>query len=116
MNRHDEIDEKLARIERRLATNRETVRSHLEQAPELLELAEALRDTFGGRLVYVRVGEFEQGNRAEFDRQGQSFNFDLRPHHAERIERYTASTPATRRKRKAGRAAAPTASTWHDRY
>ena len=116
MNRHDEIDEKLARIGSRLAARRETVRAHLEQAPELLELAEALRDTFGGRLVYVRVGEFEQGSRAEFEQRGQPFNFDLRSRHAAPIQRFTSSRPTARRKRKAVRAAAPTASTWHDRY
>ena len=66
----DEIDAKLARISRRLQTARDEVRSRLETVPDLLDLAEHCRERFQARLVYVRVGTWETGNRAAFDARG----------------------------------------------
>lgn len=42
-----EIDEKLARIERRLATEREAVEAKLAETPELLALVTEARRVFG---------------------------------------------------------------------
>lgn len=77
-----ELDEKLARVSARLAAKRASVRGHLEGEPALLALAEAAREILGAKLVYVRVGDFEHGNRAAFDEAGYAYNLDLRPRHA----------------------------------
>jgi hypothetical protein len=77
----DEIDAKLAGIGRRLQAQRSAVRDALAGEPPLLQLAEEARATFGARLVYVRVGDFEQGNRAAFDERGIPYNFDPRLSH-----------------------------------
>jgi hypothetical protein len=78
----DEIDAKLARISSRVQARRDEVRHALSREPDLLQLAEEARATFGARLTYVRVGDFEQGNRAAFDERGIPYNFDVRLRHA----------------------------------
>lgn len=59
----DELDEKLARLGRRLETRRDEVRIHLAHDPDLLALAEACKARFDGKLRWLKVGEFEQGKR-----------------------------------------------------
>jgi hypothetical protein len=73
----DEIDAKLARLGARVAAQGETVRSELERIGAL-ELATALRETFGAKLAYLRTDRIEQGT----DVAGQPYNFDLRANHA----------------------------------
>lgn len=61
-----ELDEKLARLGRRLGTEREKVREALRREPELLALAEACRARFNARLRWVRIGDFERGRPPEW--------------------------------------------------
>ena len=56
-----EIREKLERIDRRLQAQRDEVRAALAHSPQLLALAEALRETFSARLTYLRTHGFERG-------------------------------------------------------
>jgi hypothetical protein len=70
----DEIDAKLARLGARVAAKSETVRSELERIGAL-ELATALRETFGAKLVYLRTDRATQGTDWP---QGQPYNFELR--------------------------------------
>jgi hypothetical protein len=57
----DGIDEKLARISGRLEAQRSDVRSRLEAAPQLAACLDAIKATFHGKLKWLRIGEFEQG-------------------------------------------------------
>ena len=61
-----ELDEKLARVGRRMETQRREVRSRLEARPELLGLLEACKAAFEGKLRWLKVGDFEQGKRPDW--------------------------------------------------
>ena len=71
----DEIDARLARLAGRVQARSAETRALLADAG-CLELAEAARETFGAKLVYLRAGDHEQGTEPP---QGVPFNFDLRP-------------------------------------
>ena len=70
-----ELDKKLARLGRRIEARSAGTRALLAAAG-CLELAEAARETFAAKLVYLRAGDHEQGTEPP---QGVPFNFDLRP-------------------------------------
>ena len=70
MSTDHDLETKLARVHRRLEAKRRDVRQRLETVPELLDLAQAAKETFGARLIYLRIGEWEDGDRATFDERG----------------------------------------------
>ena len=59
----EELDAKLAAIDRRREVERTAIRAALKDAPTHLALAEAARETFGAKLAYlhVRVSDFKRG-------------------------------------------------------
>ena len=57
----DEIDAKLERLAGRVQAQRDRVRAELEKEPGLLHLVEALRETFGAKLVHLKTATFETG-------------------------------------------------------
>jgi hypothetical protein len=73
----DDLETKLARLGARVAAQGETVRGELERIGAL-ELAQALRETFGAKLAFLRTDRLTQGTDAE----SHPFNFDLRASHA----------------------------------
>ena len=58
----DEIEQKLARLDRRVQAQRDRVRAELDTEPGLLHLVDALRETFNAKLVHVRTATFETGH------------------------------------------------------
>ena len=66
----DDISTKLARIDRRLEAKRRDVRQRLETVPELLDLAQAAKETFGAKLIYLKIGDWEDGDRATYEERG----------------------------------------------
>ena len=68
MSSTDDLDAKLAQITDRIQARRAEVRAHLCLRPDLLELAEACKETFGASLAYLRIGDYETGTVPEWDR------------------------------------------------
>ena len=60
----------VARIDRRLQERRRQVRERLESVPQLFDLAHEARSIFSARLTYLRIGDWETGNRAAFEARG----------------------------------------------
>ena len=75
MTTNDELAEKLARLGRRVEARSADTRARLAAAG-CLELAEAAREVFGAKLVYLRVGDHEQGTAQP---ESHPYNLDLRP-------------------------------------
>lgn len=63
----DDLDAKLDRIANRIQARRSEVRAHLGLRPDLLDLAEACKETFGAKLVYLKVDGFETGLAPDWD-------------------------------------------------
>lgn len=82
-------------------------------------MAEALRETFQGRLTYFRTDAIEIGNRAAFEERGQSYNFDLRGSGTVMPTVPIATLPYRGKRkperRKAALVKSTPARTWHDR-
>jgi hypothetical protein len=57
----DDLDAKLARIARRVQAQRDSVRALLATDPDLLDLADALKETFQAKLTYLRIGDETHG-------------------------------------------------------
>lgn len=75
MSADAELDEKLARLAGRVQARSAETRALLADAG-CLELAEAAREVFGAKLVYLRVGDHEQGTAQP---ESHPYNLDLRP-------------------------------------
>jgi hypothetical protein len=59
----DEIEQRLADVNRRLEARRAAVRERLETRPELSHLLEGLKATFGPiRVTYLAIDDWEEGN------------------------------------------------------
>lgn len=58
----DELDRKLARLDRRVQAREREFRQRLETAPELVALLEGLKAAFGPlRLTHVQIGDWSHG-------------------------------------------------------
>jgi hypothetical protein len=57
----DRIEHGLSRIDRRVQAQRDHIRALLETEPDLLHLAEALKETFQAKLTYLRIGDHTHG-------------------------------------------------------
>lgn len=64
----DDIEKRMARLGSRIQARASEVRSRLETVPGLLALCEACRETFGAKLVYLKVGDYVTGEIPEWDR------------------------------------------------
>lgn len=103
-----ELTAKLARLGARVAAAGARARARLAEIGALA-LAEAARETFGAKLVWLRDEHGEIGTEPE---AGQRWDLDVRPtpRVAEIVAPVAAGVTARRRRRKAR-----PVPTWHDR-
>lgn len=102
----DDIDEKLARVSGRLQAGRDRVRAELGKEPGLLALAEAWRERFGARLVWVKTDGFEYGREIEAGVVPVE-------HSSRAVTDVVKVAPKKQRRKRRPKAVVKT---WHDRY